>query len=439
MNKIASTKALFLGERGGLRFYRIQSRKFKTARTDIFYVSPLVAAKVPSFALTASLLRRGCKTFPSAELLERRLEMLYGAGFDGNAYKKGDAQVVHMSMTHVAERYASGGERLFSESTALLQELLYEPVLENAAFPEAVFVQERDNLVDLIQSRVNDKIRYALLRCVEEMFRGGAYAVPSEGLQSDTLALDALSVADTWRQMVQSQPAFVYLSGDMPEKDVISWMEAFSSNVGSRGQEIPASTILGRRQATQFVTDTMDVSQGKLCMGFGTGMEPNSEDWPAMLVFNGIYGGDLHSKLFQNVREKESLAYYASSRLDRNKGLMFVNSGLQAENREKAEKIILDQLDEMKQGAITDEEFGATLRSLETSFKSAQDSQAGIAEFYFNQHLLGTEDTFDTLSERVSCVTKEDVIRVAKGINLDTVYFLQPNETALKEPEEECD
>lgn len=429
-----TVQADFLGMRNGIRFYRIRSDKFKTARTDVFFLNTLSSTTAAANALVPSMLRRGSGAWPTALEIERQLEALYGASFDWQVMKKGDLQVVHLGIAHVADRYASGGEKLFAENAAMLTEMIHHPVLENGQFRTDVFVQEQKNLIDTIHSRVNDKIRYAALRCVEIMFAGEPYAVHAEGAEADALALDAAQATEAWRRMLSERPAWVYLSGEMPEADVKAWMDHFMSMERSEARDVPETLRTEDDRPVRRVDETMDVNQGKLCMGLRTLMRPDSADWPAMLVYNGILGGDLHSKLFQNVREKASLAYYASSRLERHKGLMFINSGIEAENREKAESIILEQIEDMRRGAITPEEHESTLRSLTTAFKAAQDSQFGIVEFYFSQHLLGTEDTYESLAEKVGRVTIADVVRVAQQIRLDTVYFLKPS--GLTVPEE---
>jgi len=168
----------------------------------------------------------------------------------------------------------------------------------------------------------------------------------------------------------------------------------------------------------------MSVSQGKLSLGFRTGTAPNDNDYYSLLVYNGILGGGIHSKLFQNVREKASLAYYAFSRLEKFKGLMVISSGIEIQNRKMAEDIIMDQLKEIENGNITDYEYSSTLKAIETGIKSLKDSQLHIVDFYLSQVVGGTEDTLDGIIGKIKKVTRQDVIDISKRIKLDTVYFL---------------
>ncbi|HHY64103.1 MAG TPA: insulinase family protein, partial [Clostridiaceae bacterium] len=175
------------------------------------------------------------------------------------------------------------------------------------------------------------------------------------------------------------------------------------------------------------IHENMDVSQGKLCLGFRTHVDPGSEDYYPLVVYNGILGGDAHSKLFRNVREQASLAYYAQSVLEKYKGLMIILSGIDAGNRERAEDIILEQVEAMKKGNFSKEVLEATLKSLETGMKSMQDSQRGIVDFFLSQHLIESGEDFDSMTEKLKRVTMDDVVRVAQKVQLDTIYFLKPD------------
>lgn len=427
-----------IGKENGIHFYRIESDKFKTARTDIFFTDVLTEDTASANALFPAILKRGCEKYPTSLALERKLEDLYGASLDYQVYKKGETQVIHMGVAHVADRYASGGEALFKESADLLLQILTKPVLENGLFQINVFAQEKANLLDGIRSRINDKIRYSSMRCIQEMCKGEAFSIQAEGSEESAALLNESIVTEAWKKIVFGSPAYVYLSGDITEKDTKAWMDTFSSIPRKILATTNDENHSRKMRPVQHITEKMDVNQGKLSMGFRTYVEPTSKDWPALMVYNGILGGDLHSKLFQNVREKASLAYYASSRLERNKGLMFINSGIEAENREKAETIILEQFEDMKRGIISDDEFNATMRSLETVFKATQDSQQGIVEYCLSQNLLGLDKKIDELANEVAQVTREDVIRVASVIELDTVYFLEPQQTQSIGNSEEC-
>lgn len=422
--------AIKLTEIHGIQFFQIPSDKFKTTRIDILFAEPLAAENAAANAIVPALLKRGCEAYPTQTALERRLELLYGADFSTAVTKKGESQVLHFSMTHIAERFASGGEPLFCEAGDLLQQILFTPVLQDGTFRQDEFKQELDNLIDEIDSRVNDKIRYALIRCVENMCQGEAFALQPEGNKPEAEALTSERALAAYRRILNEAPCFVYFSGELAESDMLAFAEAFAQKMPGVRRS-PVKTMPGKMpESFRVIEEEMDINQAKLCMGFRTAIAGDSADYPALMVYNGILGGDLHSKLFQNVREKASLAYYASSRLERHKQLLFINSGIDIANRTAAEEIILQQVQDMRDGKITDEEFQATIRSIESSLKSVRDSQASIMDYHFSQHLSGSADSFDMVIAKVKQVTPADVVRVAGSVVLDTIYLLKPVQVA---------
>lgn len=435
-------QAEILVEKNRAKAVRLHSEKFKTVRTDLYFTRPLSAEEAPANAIVPSLLRRGCINFPSALEVERKLEALYGATLDFEVSKKGDNQIIHIGISHVADKFASGGARLFYESAEFLARLVKYPILVNGNFREDEFLQERSHLVDLIRSRINDKISYANLRCIETMFYGEAFSVHSEGSEAEAADLRVVDATSAWQNLLKNSDVWACLSGEVSDDDAKQWLSCLDfilerseegknglvKNKVNRAADMLAAEAYNQDELpiVKRVEEFLDVNQGKLCMGLRFNNVKSKELWPAMLVYNGILGGDLHSKLFQNVREKSGLAYYASSRMERLKNVMFINSGIEAENREKTEAIILEQLEDMRKGKITDDEHTFTLRSLNTGLKTMQDNQMGIVDFFMSQHLTGAGDTFESLADMLSKVKIDDVVGIAQKVTLDTSYFLRP-------------
>jgi predicted Zn-dependent peptidase len=281
--------------------------------------------------------------------------------------------------------------------------------------------------VDYIRSRVNDKMRYSLSRCLEEMCEGEPFAIPEDGTEEDALLLTPQKTLEIFEQMVSTYPAYAYISGQVDDRSIQRFIDGFLAR--DRGNVKKVDIRCESKDVSQVrkVEEKMDISQGKLCMGFRTHVEPASEDYYPLVVYNSILGGDVHSKLFMNVREKASLAYYAQSVLEKYKGLMIILSGIESENRSKAEDIILKQVEAMKQGDFTKEDLEAAQKSLETGMKSLQDNQGGIVDFFLSQHVTESGEDFDSMIEKLKSVTVDDVVRVAQKVQLDTIYFLKPD------------
>ena len=174
----------------------------------------------------------------------------------------------------------------------------------------------------------------------------------------------------------------------------------------------------------------MDVTQGKLCMGFRSTNEMTPETYPAVIVYNTLFGGSATSKLFNNVREKLSLCYYVNSNIDRLKRIMIVRSGVEFENFEKAYDEIMLQQQLTENGEFDDAEIGAAKKQLINAYKSNYDSIGEMGEYNTMQLIMGTDVPISEMIERIQNVTREEIVSAAKSMKLDTVYMLKSDKEA---------
>lgn len=422
-NQKNSAAVIKLDQKDGISFFHVKSDKFKTVRIDIFILDPLNKERAAQNALIPYVLKRGCRRYPTQQELALRLEELYGAGIDVAVYKKGEYQIIHLNAGFVSDKFTVNRTKLFEEVGGLLLEVLTTPATENGMFNKNYFEQERENLIQRILSRVNNKMYYALQRCMEEMCSDEPFAVYEDGDEDSAKALTLDSLMTRYKKLLSHSPIYVYISGDVDDNELKKFIEKFEIE---RKEIITLPPIQVKKEISQVrrVEEPMDVSQGKLCIGYRTQIEANSPEYYPLVIYNGILGGGVQSKLFQNVREKESLAYSTFSRLEKFKGLLVACSGIEISAREKAERIIMDQFKAIENGDISDYEMEATKRSFETGLKSMQDSQGGMVDFYLSQHLSGEKHSVDSFIEKLMSVTKDDVVSVSKRITQDTVYFL---------------
>ena len=420
-------KAEKIASFNGINVYRIKTDKFKTNSVNFFFLDTLNRGNVTKNALVPAVLRRGCRQYATFRDIALRLEELYGTSFDCGVAKKGECHVIQFYMEFLADKYTLDNKSLFESAFELLYEIIYQPVSENGAFREEYLAQEKDNLKKLIESRVNDKMQYSVDRCFEEMCKGEPYGLYEYGYVSDLEAVGPKDLYAHYRDMLENYPLQVYLAGDMNDETVRGVVEKLSDIKRKQPKTLNCCNIEKELNGVKNVTEKMNITQGKLTLGFRTNTSAASTDYYKLMVYNGILGGGIHSKLFQNVREKASLAYYAYSRLDRFKGLMVISSGIDVKNKDKAEKIIMEQLEEIKKGNISDYEYESTMKTIETGIKSLMDSQIQIVDYYLSQAVSETGDSFSAIADKVKRVTKQDVVDVAKKIQLDTVYFLTGN------------
>jgi predicted Zn-dependent peptidase len=408
----------------GIDVYRIDTGKFKTNTINIFFIDNISRENASRNALVPAVLRRGCKKFPAFRDIALYLEELYGASFDCGVTKKGEQQVIQFYIGHVADTYTGKEAELFEKSFDLLFEIVTNPVLEDGAFKKEYVEQEKVNLRRLIESRVNDKVQYSIDRCFEEMCKDEPFGIYDYGSVEGLEQINESGLYEHYRTMLETFPMKVFVSGLIEDKKLQNIVNRLSQIKRGSTKKIVPAAIYTQVEEVRNVVEKMDVNQGKLTLGFRTNTSPEEKDYYSLIVYSGILGGGIHSKLFRNVREKASLAYYIFSRLERFKGLMVISSGIEPEKKDTALQIIMEQLDEITKGNISDYEYGSTLKTIETGLKALKDSQIQVVDFYLSQLIAGTDDSFESMVEKIRRVTKQDVINVAEKVGLDTVYFL---------------
>ncbi|WP_246110730.1 EF-P 5-aminopentanol modification-associated protein YfmF [Thermosediminibacter litoriperuensis] len=419
MNNLFTRKTLD----NGINLYTCSTDKFKTITICAFIHQNLEKDTATKTALLPFVLKRGSCGFPSSRLINRHLEELYGADFGGDIIKKGERQIIQFFIEMVNPRHAGAEDKILDEGLKLFKDVVLNPVTEGSGFREVYVEQEKDVLRRNIESLFNDKFNYAIERCFQEMCKDEPFSIYKYGSVSDLPEIDGENLYGYYKTVMSSSPMDIFVLGEVDEEQIC---EKFNRLFSFERQEkkISTSIVIKDVERERFVEEKQDVNQGKLSMGFRTGTRYGDEDFYALMVFNSILGGGPHSKLFQNVREKESLAYYAFSRLEKNKGLMLVSCGIDFNKLGKTIDIIKKQIKDIKEGRISDYEFESSRKSLINSYREAADSPPMIISLYLDGIINGVEESIEEIIAKIQRVTKEDVVRVAGKVTLDTVYFL---------------
>ncbi|MGG4034551.1 pitrilysin family protein [Paenibacillus cisolokensis] len=413
------------GSIGRLRLHVMPTKRFKTFAISLFAGVPLSESTVTATALTPFVLRRGTASTPETIAFRKRLDDMYGAGFGFDVYKRGDSQIVQFRMDVINDQFVSSDRSLLEAAMRLLGEVLTEPALEGGVFRSKYVEAEKTTVRKRLEAIVNDKIRYAAERCIEVMCAEEPYRLHPLGQLDAIGAITPESLYASYRDWLERAAFDLYVVGDTSMEEVARLVtESFKLSAGQ-----PASyerpDVTREAGEVKVVIERMDVSQGKLNMGLRTRIDYGDDRYPALLMYNGILGGYPHSKLFMNVRERASLAYYAASRLDGHKGLMTIQSGIEIGNYDKAVQIIKEQLDSMRSGKLSELEMSQTKAMLANHLRELQDSAYEQIAYDFNAVLSGKERSPDELLGRVQAVTEADIVKVAERVMLDTIYFLR--------------
>ncbi|MGG1633519.1 pitrilysin family protein [Paenibacillus sp. FSL K6-3182] len=420
-------------ERGQLqriRLHVLPTKRFKTFAISLFAGLSLEEATVTPVALIPFVLRRGTAKLPETITFREKLDDLYGAGFGFDVYKRGDSQIVQFRMDVINDEFVSSDTPLLAESLQFLGDVITDPLIDQNGFHQKYVDAEKTTLKKRLEAIVNDKIRYAAERCLEEMCADEPYRLHPLGKLAEIESITSSSLYESYLQWLDNAALDLYVVGDTTLEEVTKLVSsAFKLKDGSPSAYSTPNIHHPVKEVKQ-VTERMEVSQGKLNLGLRTGVGYVDDAYPAALMYNGILGGYPHSKLFLNVREKESLAYYAASRLDGHKGLCTIQSGIEFANYERAVVIIKEQLESMRQGKLSELEMNQTKAMISNHLRELQDSAYEMIAYDFNGVLTGKDRSAEQLLEQVQAVTAEDIVKVAEQVQLDTIYFLRDRKEA---------
>lgn len=407
----------------------LQTDKFKTSYLTINLLTALSREDAALNALTPKVLRRGTRSLPDMNAISSRLDSLYGARLNPTIRKKGEILVVGLSSDFADDAFLPDGAHNLEDMAQLMGEMLLSPDMSGGTLREDYVESEKEKLLEKLLGRINDKRAYALQRLLEQMCSMEEYGADPLGSEQSIKNITAQELTGHYLHLLEASPLEIFYCGSAEPLRVSKALKAALSSLprsGEISEDLGTDIRMNALEAEpRYFEDALQVTQGKLSMGFRLGdcmEEPNAA---AIRVFNGVFGGCVTGKLFMNVRERLSLCYYASSSVDLHKGVMIVSSGIEFDKFDAARSEILAQLDAVCSGSFTADELEAAKRSIAGDYRSLSDSPAALEGFYLDAALIGPALSPDELADEIEKVTREQVIEIAKGVELDAVYFLR--------------
>lgn len=405
----------------------LPARKFKTSRLTVNLITGLERAGASANALLPAVLSRGTVRHPDMESLSAAMDTLYGATVDSVVRKKGERQCIGFAADFIDDAFTPHGERLLEPVAELMGEMLLEPLTRNGSFLAEYVDSEKANLIDAIRSLRNDKRDWAEIRLMQEMCAGEPYSILRLGDEETAAKLNNHCLYRHSSTLLAGSRVEVLYCGSAERQRVEdAVLSALAALPRGAAASLPPVAQLPPRETPRVVTEVMDVNQGKLALGYRC----TTEDVPAMILANLIFGGSSNSKLFMNVREKLSLCYYASSSYARSKNIMTVSSGVEQKDYDRAMEEIACQLAAVQNGEWEDWEQAGALQAMLSSLTSLPDSQGALENYYLGQIATDAGETPEELTAALREVTRERIMEAARSAKLDTVYFLHGKEEA---------
>lgn len=422
----------------GVYFSFLPSDKFKTNFLGVNFITELTEENATGTALLSRVLTRASRNFPATALLSQKLQYYYDMTQSISSYKRGEKLIVSYTSDFLKNRFLpEEGEDLVSAAADMFCEVFFNVLEKNGAFDAAIVKTEKNDLVNTIRALINNKNAYARQKCTEIMCENQSYSINENGTEENAVAMDEKKLYSFYREFVKTTPVEIFFVGECDEEVLVKRFSEIFAKEERNVREVPETTVMnGHCGDIKEVTECMEVNQGKLAMGFVTGVTLKDKESTAMMLMCDMFGGSPVSKLFMNVREKMSLCYYCRSLSDSQKGVMFVLSGIESCNRDKAKDAIMKELSDMQSGVVTEKELCESKLSLVNSCRELDDNPSLLCSWILSRLICGIETTPDDFCRELEKVTLSDVVEVSKKVRLSAVYFLKGNGEVSCEEEE---
>lgn len=399
-------------------------RRFKQEGLSIQLIRPMCRQEAALNALLPTVLLRGCRTAPDLRAITQRLDELYGAAVGSLLRRIGDYQTTGLSCSFIKEQYALDGGEIFAPMSAFLQEMLLHPLTQDGVFCEEFVESEKKNLLSAIAAQRNDKRAYATGQMLKIMCKEDSFGIPRLGEPEDVQAITPESLYAHYQRILRESPVHIFYVGEQDPEQVADRLRSVFSSLDRTPVSLPRQTGFCDCGGGDE-TEQLDVTQGKLAMGFVTPVTLRDDGFVPTQIFNTVFGGGMISKLFMKLREQQSLCYDISSSYHGSKGIITVSAGIDHQMDERVRREILRQLEACQAGDITAEELEAAKQSLISQLQSTHDSPGAIEGYYATAALSGMTLTPEAYIQKVEQTTVQDVTEAARQVHLHTVYFLR--------------
>ena len=414
----------------GIKLHTIKTNYFKTNMASVIITVPLLRETVTKNALIVSMLRRGTQNYKTQLELSKALENLYGAGFECGIDKYGDNQLLRFYVDSINDKFALNNEEILKETLTILFDIIFNPLLENGKFKEEYLKVEKDNLAKIIESKIDNKDLYAYETCISKMYGDKGFGLYKYGYLEDLENINCENLTEHYNNLIQNSKIDIFVSGEFDEN---SLQEVVINNENIQKLRPRIENYILNNEFTECkenvenineVIEQMDVTQGKLVIGMDVKASSERVQFKTLL-YNIVLGTGANSLLFQNVREKESLAYSIRSLYVKQKANIFIRAGIEIPNYEKAVKLIKEQLEIMKKGEFTDEDFMAAKEYVKAGISAIETEQDTGIVYYIGQEISKTNTTPEEYEKIIDSITREDIIEIANNVEINTIYFLK--------------
>ena len=398
--------------------------RFKQGCISFQIIRPMNLQEAAQNALIPSVLLRATRNHPDLRSITHKLDELYGAAVSTVVRRVGDYQTTGLYCSFLDDRFALTGDEILRPVLEFLMELLLDSPTENGGFLPEIVESEKKNLISTIESQRNDKRVYAMDQLFRLMCREDSFGLSRLGEKEQVAAIQPVALYEHYQEILKQSQIHIFYVGHAQPEVVADILRPMLARMERAPLDLPEQTPFHTCPGEDKV-ETMEVSQGKLCMGFTSPITNRDPEFAAMQVFNTLYGSGMTSKLFMRIREQLSLCYSIGSGYYGSKGILAVSAGIDFDKVDQTKQEVLSLLEDCRQGKIPPEELEAGREAVLSTLRATHDSPGSIENYYATAALSGMKMTPAEYMAAVEQVGLSDVVACANSLTLHSTYFLK--------------
>ena len=404
------------------RIHIIKTQKFKTITVKINFKSPIVKDEITIRRFLSDILLNSSKNFKTERELNIEVENLYNVSINTDVSRSGKYSILSYHMHLLNEKYTE--KNMLQKSFDFLKELLFNPDVENNAFNKESFELVKKSLKEEIESFEDNPNRYSNFRLYEETNKDKINSYRFVGCLEDLENITRENLYEYYKKVINEDILDIFVIGDVKDeiKDIISEMIPHADRI--KISDSHYLDYLDKKEEINEVLEEKDYNQSKLALALSFDKLNSFEMRYVIPIFNFIFGGGSESKLFQEVREKNSLCYYIGSSVRMLDRLIVLNAGIDNKSYDKTVKLIKECLEDMKKGKFTNEEIEKGKTIYINTIQEILDSPMSIINSFVAVEYLGLDFIEDRINE-IKKVKKEQIVELANKIDIDTIFFLK--------------
>ncbi len=411
-------KRINLGDNIG--YTAVVDEKFNTCSISVTMILPMSAETISEFSIADNILSDVNSKLPTIAVMNEKLSELYGAGLSSSAGQRGDLQTLSLNASWLSNRFAIEGEDITAEMLKIITDCLFSPLADENGFNEDIFRLSKKEILDAIDSRFNDKRDYTLRKAREIAFKGEPAEICGHGSRESAEAVTPQSAYKAYKKLLETAQIEITFVAPEEYPEIPELFREKFKGINRNSQSYCFFAPSPLKASPVVVKEEFDVRQAKIALNF----KYDTDDIDAVHLMCVIFGGTPVSKLFMNVREKLSLCYYCACRMSEYKNSVVVDCGVEKDNIEKATAEIMAQLEEIRNGNVTDEEIQSAVLALENSYTSIGDTVGSYISWFFDCFCRDEYITPEQQLEKLFAVTKERIVEAAKNLKFDSAYHM---------------